>query len=60
MSGGIRNVTFRDSSLSGQRGINIKPSVGRGGYIMDVTFQNIYSPAGISMGVGTCTTDLPA
>jgi polygalacturonase len=33
MSGGLRNVTYRDSVLDGQRGINIKPSVGRGGCV---------------------------
>lgn len=53
MSGGLRNVTYRDSVLSGQRGINIKPSVGRGGYIRDLVFENIHlDTAAISMGVG--------
>ena len=41
MSGGLRNVTYRDSVLDGQRGINLKPSVGRGGYIQDLSFINI-------------------
>ena len=41
MSGGVRNVTFRHSTLAGQRGIDIKPSVGRGGYLMDILFENI-------------------
>jgi hypothetical protein len=55
MSGGVRNVTFRDSSLGGQRGIDIKPSVGRGGYIVDVAFENVYAgTGGIHMGVGAC------
>jgi polygalacturonase len=53
MSGGVRNVTFRDSVLGGQRGIDIKPSVGRGGYIVDVTFQNVDAGSGgIHMAVG--------
>jgi polygalacturonase len=41
MSGGIRNVTFRNCRLLGKRGITFKPSVGRGGYIEEVLFQNI-------------------
>jgi hypothetical protein len=41
MSGGLRNITFRDSALQGQRGIDLKPSVGRGGYIDDLSFINI-------------------
>ena len=41
MSGGLRNITFRNSRLLGERGINIKPSVGRGGYIDQITFENI-------------------
>lgn len=41
MSGGVRNVTYRDSRLLGERGINIKPSVGRGGYIQDVGTRSV-------------------
>jgi polygalacturonase len=53
MSGGVRNVTYRDSVLAGERGINLKPSVGRGGYIRDLHFENItLVRAGISMSVG--------
>lgn len=52
MSGGLRNVTYRDSVLEGERGINIKPSVGRGGYIHDLSFINIVTPA-VSFGVGS-------
>ncbi|KAH8092128.1 glycosyl hydrolase [Aureococcus anophagefferens] len=47
MSGGVRNVTFRDSVLGAgpqSRGIDVKTSVGRGGYIIDVTFENIRAP----------------
>ena len=44
LSGGIRNVTFRDSLLNGLRGIDVKPSVGRGGYLTDLTFSNITGP----------------
>ena len=52
MSGGVRNITFRDSFLHGERGIHLKTSVGRGGYIRDVLFENIVSDSGISLGVG--------
>lgn len=41
MSGGLRNVTFRDSTLHGERGINIKPSVGRGGCVEAVTVKYV-------------------
>ena len=52
MSGGMRNITYRDSVLHGQRGINIKPSVGRGGYIQDVSFINI-DTVGVSFNMGS-------
>ena len=29
--GDVRNITYRDSVLDGERGIHIKPSIGRGG-----------------------------
>lgn len=51
MSGGVRNVTYRDSVLRGQRGIHIKPSVGRGGYIQDLRFLNIEA-VDCSLGMG--------
>lgn len=41
-----------DSVLEGERGIHIKSSVGRGGYIMDVLFENIKTNPGIAYGVG--------
>ena len=51
MSGGLRNITFRDSALLGQRGMDLKPSVGRGGYIDDLSFINIRgNGAGLGMG----------
>lgn len=54
MSGGVRNVTYRDSRLLGQRGIHIKPSVGRGGYIVDLTFENIsITETNVYMKVGS-------
>jgi hypothetical protein len=54
MSGGVRNVTYRDSHLAGQRGITIKPSVGRGGYIHDLRFVNIVvESGGVSLSMGT-------
>lgn len=52
MSGGVRNVTYRDSLLEGERSINIKPSVGRGGYIIDLLFENITTSGGVSLHVG--------
>ena len=54
MSGGVRNVTYRNSRLGAgpqSRGIDIKPSVGRGGYIADLTFENIITKS-INFGVG--------
>lgn len=57
MSGGVRNVTFRDSVLGSgpeSRSIHIKPSIGRGGYITDVLFVNIVMPKGdIVFSMGT-------
>ena len=39
--------------LGGSRGINIKPSVGRGGYIRGLAFVNLTLPhASVSLGVG--------
>jgi hypothetical protein len=36
MGGDMRNIAFKDSGLhAGERGIDIKPSVGRRGYIID-------------------------
>jgi hypothetical protein len=52
MSGGVRNVTFRNSRLLGQRGIYFKPSVGRGGYIEDILFQNIETPNRVLFRMG--------
>ncbi|KAG7357223.1 glycoside hydrolase family 28 domain containing protein [Nitzschia inconspicua] len=52
MSGGIRNVTFRNCRLLGERGIIFKPSVGRGGYIDNIMFQSIASPNKVKFYVG--------
>ena len=52
MSGGMRNITFRDSVLDGERGIDIKPSFGRGGYMQDVTFENIRTRGGVGFNLG--------
>ena len=41
MSGGVRNITFRDSVSTGQSGIRISSELGRGGYVRDVRFENI-------------------
>ena len=51
MSGGMRNITYSSSVLNGERGIDIKPSVGRGGYIFDLTFEDI-TGRGVSFNVG--------
>lgn len=51
MSGGMRNITYKDSVLHGERGIDIKPSVGRGGYIQDLTFENIDAHPGVHFGM---------
>jgi hypothetical protein len=40
----MSDQTYRNSKLgkgAQSRGINLKPSVGRGGYITDLTFENI-------------------
>ena len=53
MSGGVRNVTYRNSRLGGgaqSRGIDIKPSVGRGGFMIDMSFENIHVPKNINFG----------
>ena len=47
----MRNITYRDSVLHGERGIDIKPSVGRGGYMRDVLFENIVT-RGTSINMG--------
>ncbi len=52
MSGGLRNITFRDSVLRGERGIHLKPSVGRGGYIRDLLFENIITSPTTYLVVG--------
>ena len=59
MSGGVRNVTYRNSRLGGgaqSRGIDIKPSVGRGGFMMDMSFENIHVPKNINFGSDSRTT----
>ena len=41
MSGGIRNVTFEDSTSTGESGIRISSQPGRGGYVTDVTVRRV-------------------
>ena len=48
--GGVRNVTYRNSVLNGQRGLSLLGVVGGGGFIHDVLFDNITNPRGISFG----------
>lgn len=52
MSGGIRNITFRNCRLLGERGIIFKPSVGRGGYLDNILFQDISSPNKVNFYIG--------
>ena len=48
--GGVRNVTYLDSVLHGERGLSLLGALGGGGYIHDVLFANISNPRGISFG----------
>jgi polygalacturonase len=41
MSGGVRNVTFEDSTSTGVAGIRISSQPGRGGYVKDVHFRRL-------------------
>lgn len=41
MSGGVRNVTFEDSTSTGIAGIRISSQPGRGGYVTDVHFRRL-------------------
>jgi len=41
MSGGVENITFRDSYSTGQCGFRISSELGRGGYVRDVRYENI-------------------
>ena len=42
---------YRDSVLLGERGINIKPSVGRGGYLHELSFENVVTRS-VSFSMG--------
>lgn len=52
LSGGMRNITFKDSTLLGERGIHIKAALARGGYIVNVTFENVYAKPDMYLKVG--------
>eukprot|EP01050_Picozoa_sp_SAG11_P009682 SAG11_NODE_927_length_6519_cov_2.357788_4_plen_219_part_00 len=41
MSGGVRNITFEDSTSTGESGIRISSQPGRGGYVTDVTVRRV-------------------
>ena len=41
MSGGVRNVTFEDSTSTGESGIRISSQPGRGGYVSDITVRRV-------------------
>ena len=58
--GGVRNVTYRDSVLNGERGLSLLGAVGGGGFIHDVLFANITNPRGITFGDYAGTTDWEA
>ena len=49
MSGGVANVTVRDSTFAGSRGLKIKTCPGRGGYVRDVRFVDVSVTAGIAI-----------
>ena len=58
--GGVRNVTYRDSVLHGERGLSLLGVVGGGGFIHDILFDNITNPRGISFGNYGGTTNREA
>ena len=49
MSGGVKNVTIQDVRLLGQRGVHMKTTRGRGGYIEDIRMVNVEAKAGIQL-----------
>lgn len=51
MSGGIRNVTVRNSDFPGHYGIYIKSCPGRGAYIRDIAFHDVHVRAGIRLSM---------
>lgn len=65
MSGGVRNVTFEDSTSTGISGIRISSQPGRGGYVKDVHFRrldfqwkpkDVESYEAVAAGTPTCNT----
>lgn len=59
MSGGVRNITFKDSVIDGvERGIRVKSLPGRGGYVEDIYFNNI-SISNVKDGI-ELTMDYPS
>ena len=49
MSGGVRNVRISNVRLLGQRGVHMKTTRGRGGYIENITLTNVTAHAGIQV-----------
>jgi polygalacturonase len=49
MSGGVKNVTMENVRLLGQRGVHMKTTRGRGGYIENITMINVEAKAGIQL-----------
>jgi hypothetical protein len=45
----VTNVTIEDVRLLGQRGVHIKTTRGRGGYISNITMRAVEAPAGIQL-----------
>ncbi len=59
MSGGVRNITFKDSVIDGvERGIRVKSLPGRGRYVEDIYFNNI-SISNVKDGI-ELTMDYPS
>ena len=56
MSGGVRNVTFEDSTSTGIAGIRISSQPGRGGYVTDVHFRRL-NFRWKGLGVGRAETE---
>jgi polygalacturonase len=49
MSGGVRNIRISNVRLLGQRGVHMKTTRGRGGYIENITLTNVTAHAGIQI-----------
>jgi polygalacturonase len=50
VSGGVKDVWIENVKLLGQRGVHMKTTRGRGGYIENITLVGVTAPAGIQVG----------